>query len=346
MFNMFHSARLKLTGFYLAILLCFTLSCTFGVRFLADREITRENNVQRQTVGMLERHAWGVAQEFLVPPQPRNDFDTMQHDQDNLVREHLNLDLLYLNLFALVVGGLLCYWYAGRTLKPIQEAHEAQRRFAADASHELRTPLANMQIENEVFLRQKSFSEAEAREQIASNLEEVQRLESLATNLLSLTQYERAQLKRSAVPIKKTLAATLMHSAKAMEAKHVSVEQSVTDVKVMAQDESLEQLLTIVIDNAIKYGPEKGKIYISGKRSGGEYSLSIRDEGPGIAAQDMPYIFNRLYRGDKARTTKAEGYGLGLSLAKQIAVANRATIVVTNAKKGGAEFTIGLELAK
>lgn len=346
MFNMFHSARLKLTGFYLAILLCFTLSCTFGVRLLADREFSHENDVQRQTVGMLERHAWGVAEQFLVPPQPRNDFDTVQQNQDNLVREHLNIDLLELNLLALIVGGLLCYWYAGRTLKPIQEAHEAQRRFAADASHELRTPLANMQMENEVFLRQKSFSEAEAREQIASNLEEVQRLESLATNLLSLTQYEQAQLKRSAVSIKQVLAATLTHSAKAMETKHVSVEQSVTDAKVMAQDESLEQLLTIVIDNAIKYGPEKGKIHVTGKRSGGEYSLSIRDEGPGIAAQDMPYIFNRLYRGDKARTTKAEGYGLGLSLAKQIAVANRATITVANAKKGGAEFTIGLELAK
>jgi two-component system, OmpR family, sensor histidine kinase CiaH len=346
MFNMFHSARLKLTGFYLAILLCFTLSSTFGVRLLADREFTRENVVQRQTVGMLERHAWGVAEQFLVPEGPQNNFNTVQQNQDNLVREHLNLDLLYFNLVTLVVGGLLSYWYAGRTLKPIQAAHEAQRRFAADASHELRTPLANMQMENEVFLRQKSFTEAEARDQIASNLEEVQRLESLATNLLALTQYERARLKLTAVPIKKTLAATLAHSAKAMESKHVTVEQSVSDAKVMGHDESLEQLLIIVIDNAIKYGPEKGKIYITGKRSGGEYALSIRDEGPGIAAHDMPHIFNRLYRGDKARTTKAEGYGLGLSLAKQIAIANGATITAANAKKGGAVFTIGLELAK
>lgn len=346
MFNMFHSARLKLTGFYLAILLCFTLSCTFGVRLLAEREINRENNVQRQTVGMLEQHAWGVATQFLVPIQPRNDFAAVQQDQDNLVRQHLNIDLLELNLIALVVGGILCYWYAGRTLRPIQEAHEAQRRFAADASHELRTPLANMQMENEVFLRQKSFSESEAREQIASNLEEVQRLESLATNLLALTQYEQAQLKRSAISIKKTLEMTLTHSAKAMESKHVTVEQTVADAKVIAHGESLEQLLTIVIDNAIKYGPKKGKIHITGKRIGGEYALSIRDDGPGIAASDMPYIFNRLYRGDKARTTKAEGYGLGLSLAKQIAIANRATIAVSNAKEGGAVFTIGLELAK
>lgn len=346
MFNMFHSARLKLTGFYLAILLCFTLSCTFGIRLFADREFNHENDVQRQTVGILEEHAWGVAEQFILPPKPRNDFAAVQQDQNNLVREHLNIDLLELNLLALVVGGFLSYWYAGRALKPIQEAHEAQRRFAADASHELRTPLANMQMENEVFLRQKSFTEAEAREQIESNLEEVQRLESLATNLLSLTQYEQAQLKLSPVSIKKTLDATMTHSKKAMEAKRVTFEQSVTDAKVLGHNESLEQLLTIVIDNAIKYGPEKGKIHITGKRFGGEYVLSIRDEGPGIAAHDMPHIFNRLYRGDKARTTKAEGYGLGLSLAKQIAIANGATITAANAKKGGAIFTIGLELAK
>lgn len=346
MFNMFHSARLKLTGFYLAVLLCFTLTSSFGIRLLADREFGHENDVQRQAVSTLERHAWGVASQFLVPTKPRNDFAAVQQDQDNLVREHLNLDLLYFNLIALIAGGLLCYWYAGRTLKPIQEAHEAQRRFAADASHELRTPLANMQVENEVFLRQKSFTESEARGQIASNLEEVQRLENLASNLLALTQYEQAQLERSAISISRTLESTLAHSAKALEAKHVTVLQSVADAKVMAHDESLEQLLMIIIDNAIKYGPEKGTIHVTGKKSGGEYALSFRDEGPGIAAHDMPYIFNRLYRGDKARTTKAEGYGLGLSLAKQIAIANRATITVNNAKHGGAVFTVGLELAK
>ncbi len=153
-------------------------------------------------------------------------------------------------------------------------------------------------------------------------------------------------MKRSAVSITKTLESTLAHSAKALEAKHVTVAESVPDAKVMVHDESLEQLLSIVIDNAIKYGPQKGAIHITGKKSGGEYTVSIQDEGPGIAAQDMPHIFNRLYRGDKARTTKAEGYGLGLSLAKQIAIANHATITASNAKQGGAVFTIGLELAK
>ena len=346
MFNMFHSARLKLTGFYLAILLCFSLACTFGVRALADREFAHENDVQRQTVGVLERHAWGVADDFLLPPKPMHDFTSVQQDQDSLVHKHLNEDLLYLNLLALVVGGFLSYWYAGRALKPIAEAHEAQKRFAADASHELRTPLANMQVENEVFLRQKSFTETEARDQIASNLEEVQRLESLASNLLALTQYEQASLKLSAIPVKKVLDAALAHNAKNMAARHVVIDEKVAEARVLGHDESLEQLFTIVLDNAIKYGPDGGTIHLTGKRSGGEYALSVRDEGPGISQKDLPFIFDRLYRGDKARTTKAEGYGLGLSLAKQIAIANQASITASNAKAGGAEFTIGLDIAK
>jgi len=74
--------------------------------------------------------------------------------------------------------------------------------------------------------------------------------------------------------------------------------------------------------------------------------LSIRDEGPGITPADLPFIFDRLFRGDKARTTKADGYGLGLSLAKQIALANQASITASNARAGGAQFVIGLELAK
>jgi signal transduction histidine kinase len=346
MFNMFHSARLKLTGFYLAFLLCFSLASTFGVRVLADREFAHENDVQRQTVHVLERRAWGVADDFLLPTKPMNDFANVQQGQDNLVRKHLNEDLIYLNLLVLVVGGLLSYWYAGRTLKPIAEAHEAQKRFASDASHELRTPLANMQVENEVFLRQKSFTEAEAREQIASNLEEVQRLERLASSLLALTQYEQAHLKRTALSVKQILDAALTHSAKAMEGNHVTVDEKVADAKVLGDGESLEELFTIILDNAIKYGPEKGMIHITGRRSGGVYALSIRDEGPGITPADLPFIFDRLFRGDKARTTKAEGYGLGLSLAKQIAIANQASITATNAKAGGALFTIGLELAK
>jgi two-component system, OmpR family, sensor histidine kinase CiaH len=347
MTSVFHSARLKLTAFYLAVLLCFSLALTGGIRTLAQHEYERSSSVQGGVVRRLYTYFYnlptpGEAYNLSLPP---NDFSTVQQNQDDLVRQHLNEDLIMLNIGALLVGGVLSYWYAGRTLKPIVEAHDAQKRFASDASHELRTPLANMQVENEVFLRQKSFTESEARELIGSNLEEVQRLESLANNLLSLAQYEQTSLQLAPVAIQKIVDNALAHADKSLETHRVTVDKTMSNASVVGHRESLERLVSIIIDNAIKYGPEKGTIHIKGRKSSGQYLLSIHDEGPGISQEDLPHIFDRLYRGDKARSSKAGGYGLGLALAKSIAVANKASITASN-KKPGALFTVEMPLAK
>lgn len=342
---MFEAARLKLTAFYLAVLLCFSLALTFGVRAMALHEYENSNQAQLGVISNLQREYFDKSIESFVLPPARSDFANAQQDQDSLVREHLNRDLVLFNLYALILGGILSFWYAGRTLKPIVDAHDAQKRFASDASHELRTPLANMQLENEVFLRQKSFTEDEARALISSNLEEVQRLESLANNLLQLSQYEHANLRMGSVSLRSLIDEALNHAMKGLEARDVHIDKKVAAALVVGEHESLERLLNIIIDNAIKYGPKKGTIYIEGQK-GTNYVLTIRDEGSGIAAEDLPHIFDRLYRGDKARSTKAEGYGLGLALAKQIAIANHVTIRASNHPKGGAIFTLEFGLAK
>ncbi len=130
---MFKSARVKLTLFYLAILLAFSLTLTLGTRILAGREFDNADTAQRGAVHRLFLHLYSI------PPQPDSSFVNMQQGQADLVRQHLNDDVILINLGALVIGGLLSYWYADRTLRPIEAAHEAQKRFAADASHELRT---------------------------------------------------------------------------------------------------------------------------------------------------------------------------------------------------------------
>ncbi|HEU4914781.1 MAG TPA: ATP-binding protein [Candidatus Saccharimonadales bacterium] len=338
--NMFGSARLKLTFFYLGIIVLFNLLVTLSVRVFAEHEFLRSNTVQRSEV-----REW-VIRFFDAPPkEPDRGIADIQEGQAQIVRQHLNDGLLIINLGAFIVGGILSYWFAGRTLKPIEEAHGAQARFTADASHELRTPLANMRLENEVFLRQRHFTEKEAREQLESNLEEVQRLERLSGNLLALHQYGQVALTRSQLAVRELVDAATMPFRATAAAKAVNIHLDIAPGRVWAHHDSIVQLIDILLDNALKYGARGGEVLFEGRKKGTRYMLSVKDKGPGIAAQDLPRIFDRLYRGDKARSNQVPGLGLGLALANEIAGANGATMVARNNKDGGACFELSLEIA-
>jgi len=338
---MFRSARLKLTLFYLGTIVLFNLTVTLSIRVYAEHEFVRSNIAQRSEVRRWALHLFDTP----MPKRSTTAINNFQDQQVQIVRDHLNQSLLVINLLAMAIGGMLSYWFAGRTLKPIEDAHEAQERFTTDASHELRTPLANMRLENEVFLRQKHFTEAEGREQIESNLEEVQRLERLANNLLALHQFGRTALTRQPVSVPDIVAAAVAQIKSTASAKHVTIKQEIAPAKVLAHKESVAQLMDILLDNALKYGAGGGEITITGRlqRRSNRYLLSVQDRGPGLAEQDVPRVFDRLFRGDKARSTKVAGYGLGLALAKEIADANSAGITARNNPGGGACFEIALE---
>lgn len=338
---MFRSARLKLTLFYLGIIVLFNLMVTMSVRVYAEHEFLRANTEQRSEV-----RQWVIQFfESQVGKRPQSAIDTIQDNQVEQVRRHLNDGLLIINLGTLVLGGILSYWFAGRTLRPIEEAHEAQARFTADASHELRTPLANMRLENEVFLRQKHFTEDDAREQLVSNLEEIQRLERLSGNLLALHQYGQTSLTRVPANVRSIIDASINPLQAVARTKNVHIELQIDPARVLVHHDSMVQLLDILLDNALKYGAPGGEVLLQGKKRGGLYFLAVKDKGPGIAASDLPHIFDRLYRGDKARSAKVAGYGLGLALAKEIAEANSATLTARNNPDGGACFELGLTLA-
>jgi signal transduction histidine kinase len=338
--TIFHSARLKLTGFYLAIIVVFSLMLTLSIRTLAQLEFDHAGIAQRGVVHQL------LGDIYSVPPDPDNDFLRFQSNQASTVRHHLNEDVILLNVLALVVGGALSYWYAGRTLKPIEEAHEAQSRFSADASHELRTPLASLKLENEVFLHQKTFSEQAAEDVIKSNLEEVQRLENLASNLLALTQYEKASLELEPVDVSVIAKEACQRLEASAKHKKISIIAKLPSEKIIGHFDSLVELFGIILDNAIKFSPRNSNVHVDGIRAGNRFHVSFRDEGEGLADADIPYIFDRLYRGDKSRTKNTPGYGLGLSLAREIATANHGDITARNYPTGGAQFVVSLQFAK
>lgn len=343
---MFRSARLKLTLFYLAILLCFSLFLTMSIRLLAEREYNRSLDAQLGEVKhMFIEFPWKDVTTEVTFVRPDRALSSIQDDEAVMVRQHLNRDLALINGVALIFGGVLSYWFAGRTLRPIEQAHRAQARFASDASHELRTPLASMRVENEVFLRQAEFTQQEAREQIESNLEEVQRLENLSNNLLALTHYEQASLPLAATDIRPVVHEAVERARKNADRRNMKIVEHIDDAKLRINGDSVVQLLDILLDNARKYGPRDGKITVSGRKQNSQYVIQVKDEGVGIDEADLPHIFDRLYRGDKARSSAMGGYGLGLALANEITKANQGTITASNNKDKGACLTVRLELA-
>lgn len=345
--SIFRSARLKLTLFYLLILLAMSLTLTISFRILAEHEYAKSNSSQYgQVRHVLVAYPWDYTDPDAPPVRPEIAYQRIQNNEEAATRERLNRDFLLINVAALFFGGIVSYWFAGRTLKPIEEAHASQARFAADASHELRTPLASMRVENEVFLRQQHFTEPEAREQIESNLEEVQRLEKLATGLLALSQFDATSLELKPIEVKELIGEAFEHNNHAAKSKHIKLTHELKDAaQILVHHDSALQLLNIVLENAIKYSPEHKKVTVAGYTQANRYVVTVSDEGGGIAEEDLPHIFERLYRGDKARTTKEGGYGLGLALAEQIAQANNANVFAENIGQG-ARFTIEFDLAR
>jgi signal transduction histidine kinase len=334
---MFESARVKLTLFYLATILVISLMLTFGIRALADRAFDNSSIVQRARLQEILHRQEGL-------PFPDHPYDNLQTQIQSIVHHQLTDYVIEVNIVALVFGGAASYWFAGRTLRPIEEAHAAQARFASDASHELRTPLTVMKTENEVFLRQKDISEADARKQIKSNLEEIQRLEQLAANLLSIANYEEGErLKLSNIKATDISKLTMEQIKQAHPKDFSRIKVDVSDIKIYGHKESLAQILNIFLDNAIKYSPNNKTIYLVGNKNEEHYKFAVEDSGPGIDSDDMPMIFDRLFRADRNRSG-ASGHGLGLSLAKEIAKVNGAGLGVSNVPSGGARFTLTIQL--
>ena len=127
--------------------------------------------------------------------------------------------------------------------------------------------------------------------------------------------------------------------------KKISIIAKLPSETVIGHFDSLVELFGIILDNAVKFSPRDSHVYVDGVKAGNRFHVSFRD-GDGLAEADIPFIFDRLYRGDKSRTKHTPGYGLGSSLAREIATANHADITARNYPSGGAQFVVSLQFAK
>lgn len=327
---MFQSATLKLTGWYLLILMCISIVFSIVIYQVASSEISTQLKVLQQ----------GILHQGNLPSLDF-DFRGLRTTQTHEAEVSLFFGLFYTNIVILLLGGLGSYLLARRTLEPIERAHEAQSRFTSDASHELRTPLAAMKTELEVALRDPNLTEGEMRELLTSNLEEVDKLSRLSQTLLQLSRLNHSAIKKRRVAvgdIAKDVVSRLDRTG-----KRTTVSLPTKTLSVYANPESIEELLTILIDNALKYSPEDSVVRIELARQNKRATITVANEGNGIDVKDLPHIFNRFYRADSSRTGGSKsGYGLGLSLAKKIVELHHGDLSVTSAKGQTTTFIVSL----
>lgn len=277
----------------------------------------------------------------------QSEFETFFKRRIDEGRRDLVLRLFWLNMLALALGGVLSYYLARRTLEPIEEAMEAQSRFVSDASHELRTPITVLQTTNEVALRKKQLSSSEAREIISQNVEEAIRLKNLTDNLLELLKSGGKTYVIQPVSMQEVASESMNQIVGSALAKNIAVKDEVKNIVAMADSSALSQVVTILLDNAIKYSPNDSTITMRTNSKGDYTLLEISDKGIGITATDMAHIFERFYRADNSRTSlTTPGYGLGLSIAKQIIEDMNGTISVKSKLSTGSTFTIKLPTDK
>jgi signal transduction histidine kinase len=247
----------------------------------------------------------------------------------DIIREakaRIFFSLLTINTVILVVSGISGYFLSGKTLDPIQEMMEEQKEFVSNASHELRTPLASLKSQIEVALRSKKMTMTEARELLQSNLDDVNSMTRLSNYLLKLNSFQKENKK---LELKKIDLAEVVKKFVGKRKIKLNLEKSI----INGDEDSLSELVNIFIDNATKYGNGK-EISVSVKNK----TLKVIDHGVGISDEDLPHIFDRFFRGDKARSH--EGYGLGLSIAKQIANLHYAKIKVESKLGVGSTFKV------
>ncbi len=334
---MIKSAAFKLTLWYLGIILI--LSGLFSVALYRESAMQLDENAAHQRTAITRLPLPGIFEdrrtEFL-----QNMATQLEEDHNRLV-----LRLVVLNLATLLLGGAAAYALARRTLRPIQRSMEAQGRFTADASHELRTPLTAMRTEIEVALREKQLSSGEARGLLASNLEEIAKLESLSAGLLRLARFDSGldPAAVSQVPVRELLAEAVRRFQARIAERKVKIDIHAGDETVAGDRDSLIELIAILLDNAIKYSSPGSAITLGSTLAGHTVGLSVSDEGSGIAPADIPHIFDRFYRADSSRSKgHIDGYGLGLSIAKRIVDIHHGYIAVDSLPDHGTTFRIKL----
>lgn len=237
-------------------------------------------------------------------------------------------------------------------LRDMTEQHKLEKLrsdFIANVSHELRTPISMLQGYSEAIMDDVVEDEVEQKEIIKIIYEESQRMGRLVTDLLDLARLESGHMRLytsslDVVPVVDRIVHKFQQRAKEEQIELTFVSEADAPLIAELDEDRIEQVLTNLIDNAIRHTPEEGNVWVRVEKDKLFAKVSVIDTGSGIPDEDLPYVFERFYKADKARTRGKGGTGLGLAIAKNIIESHQGTITAESKVNKGTHFAFYLPL--
>ena len=262
--------------------------------------------------------------------------------------ERLRLRVVLVDGALFAVVGAVGFWYARRTMRPINDALANQRRFVANASHELRTPLAIMQADFEVA-RRGAPDVAELQRTLDSGLEEVERMSGIVADLLTLSRIDAREepVERREIDMDALLDATIAKLAAFAVLRGVEIvrEGGRGEVGAVADPERLQRALFNLIKNAVEHSPLGAHVSVRLACDGERARIQVADHGAGMTREHLEHVFERFYRAEDARHRSSGGSGLGLPIALWVVEAHGGTLRLTSAPGEGTTATVLLPLS-
>jgi two-component system, OmpR family, sensor histidine kinase CiaH len=272
---------------------------------------------------------------------------------ESLEPEERALRSLLVVLIASAGGGLLlslagASFLVSRSLIPIQRAYTRQREFSADAAHELRTPLTVLHAATDV-LHQHRDEPLVANGQLFEDIQhEIVRMERLTNDMLTLARSDLDELELAVAEVDlAALAGKVVRQVLPLAHERgidLTLEPVNAAVTVEADPNRLQQVVLILLDNALKYTPLGGKVQVQVSRHGNEASLTVTDTGEGISAEHLSRLFDRFYRVDPARSRAQGGAGLGLAIARSLVRAHGGQLSLSSQPGSGTTALVRLPL--
>jgi signal transduction histidine kinase len=251
-------------------------------------------------------------------------------------------------------------------LASLEKAYQRQQRFVADASHELRAPITSIRCNLDLLAQAPDLPLEEAQAALADARAEADRIGRLVNDLLTLAHsdetaqeikingYKRVDFKKPVIDLDSLLLQVYRQYRQTVERENGNAMQqgprlmlqNITPAKVSGDTDQLHQVLVALIDNALKYTPYEGSVTLSLNIDKNDAVLTVSDTGIGILPEDLPYIFERFYRADPARSRDRGGTGLGLTIVQNIVQEHMGTIEVESTPGRGSTFTLRLPILR